>query len=205
MKREKTVFIFLLALSTTVFTACQSAGLEEAATTLSVVAETVTEVPVEPEVSSKESNLVIKGDFRDKISDRGRSEEVIIESRDFSGRSTEGGTITRYMDADGERYRYTITVYGEMGRSETMYYIVDDVIYYSELYEDYNIPMYMENSHVMYRSLDQGMLADGICYQYDDLKEEFIYLEGAQKSCYTPAELDGMFNQAEPGESDPFN
>lgn len=203
MRMKKTLYLLLAILSAVTMTACQKPADEVKGTVISV--EEVKETGIQEEPADDGTDVAVEGvddvitaNFRESIYDLTKNEEMTLETRILLGKSTEGATFTRFLDNNDTVLRYNIIFYGEMGRLETDYYLTDSGVYYSCLDEDYNWPMYMENSEVWFRSLNQGLLKDGICYRYDDMKEEFRPSDQVKLPYYSLAEIESDFNQAEP-------
>lgn len=136
--------------------------------------------------------------------------EMNIETRRVIGLSAEGGEMTRYEDESGKLFRYQLTFYGEMGRIESDFYFVDDLIYYSSLLEAYNMPIYnipgtsssedpghspgssAETWGIAQQTLTEGIRIDGIYYEYNRERDEVLQTE-VLDSVETPDELDELF------------
>ncbi|GEM_PF-6622829 len=124
------------------------------------------------------------------------TEQLKVETYSLEGQSAEGGTITRYLDENGNITRYKIKLYGETGRSETDYVFVDDIIYYFKLIEEYNAPIYVENSNVTYQYFEKGMIKEGRYYQYNETNKEFQPVENIEIPYQSQEDLNTLFKAA---------
>lgn len=119
---------------------------------------------------------------------------IITETRHLSDISTEGGTITRYMDKNGKLYRYRLNIYGETGRMENNYFFTDNFVYYTSLHEEYCVPANLTKGSVdiLEQTLTEGILPDETCYRYDRVRDQ-ILIDHILDSVYTEEELADLY------------
>ncbi|GLC81704.1 hypothetical protein LBYZC6_38180 [Lacrimispora brassicae] len=123
------------------------------------------------------------------------SEGLDIDKRTLVGGSTEGGEITKYENDIVVRYK--LIYYGEMGKREINYYFIHDFIYYSCLDEYYSSPIYIKETDVLYRTLEEALLKDGVCYQYHKINNTFVQSDVLDIPYSSLEELNDLFDQSE--------
>lgn len=122
---------------------------------------------------------------------------VNIKTKLLMDMSAEGGEITRYEDGKGQILKYRLRFYGETGRVEHNYYLIDDFVYYTELLEEYRTPINVEgaDTDVLRYTMTEGILIDGVCYRYDH-KQDQILKTDILSDVYTPEELEKLYEEA---------
>lgn len=105
---------------------------------------------------------------------------IITEETDAMGQSTEGGGFVTYKTDEGEILRYSATLYGETGRSEKNYYIIDEsCAYYTSLTMDYYCRDYRQEQFgdVLKYSFEEYWLDNGEYYIIDRINSALIPYE----------------------------
>lgn len=71
------------------------------------------------------------------------------------------GEITKYIDKEDKVCRCSIVVFGEGGKSELEYWLLDKYVYVSELKEYYSYPIYIDYTRpvdILYRTLNEYII-----------------------------------------------
>lgn len=71
------------------------------------------------------------------------------------------GEITKYIDKEDKVCRCSIVAFGEGGKSELEYWLLDKYIYVSELKEYYSYPIYIDYTRpvdILYRTLNEYII-----------------------------------------------
>lgn len=124
------------------------------------------------------------------------AEMMEIDKHPLWGYSAEGGEITRYRDSSGKVTRYRMIYYGETGRAEENYYYFGDDIYFTRLVENYRYPINVDiPTEVLNREFEQGVLMDGVCYQYDG-EEGLSHSDTITIPYSSRKEIDDVFERA---------
>lgn len=105
---------------------------------------------------------------------------IITEETDAMGQSAEGGGVVRYMTDEGENLRYSVTFYGETGRREHNYYIIDEgCAYYTSLTMDYYCRDWQQEQYgdILKYSLEEYWLDNDEYYLIDRINSTLVPCE----------------------------
>lgn len=145
-----------------------------------------------PEEVIRDMDLIMSGNLS--------GEGLSMDRRFMMDQSSEGGEIVRYQDSCGRAVRYQIIIYGEMGRWEENYYFRNGVIYYTGLVENYSAPIYDPEMDIKDREIRQGVLYNGIYYEYDSHSNTFSPRDTAKMPYKSLEELQEAYKHADTGE-----
>ena len=112
--------------------------------------------------------------------------EPYIESRHIDNKCAEGGEIIRYQKENGDILQYKIILYGEAGRIEEHYYLLENnTIYYTRLEEIYSSPVSLKKeANILSRTWKKGVILNGQFYDEDDKSETDLRKKGNEENIY---------------------
>lgn len=91
-----------------------------------------------------------------------------IENYDYIfSDSSEGSEIKRYSENNGNVLRFRIIYYGETGKKEDNYYLLNGYMYCTSLREFYGGSITQTDAEVLCRSFDDGIMIGKNLYQLD--------------------------------------
>lgn len=88
--------------------------------------------------------------------------------------SSEGSEIKRYIENNGNVLRFRIIYYGETGKREDNYYLLNGYMYCTSLKEFYGGSITQTDAEVLYRTFDEGIMIGKNFYQLDTNTGKYI-------------------------------
>ena len=97
---------------------------------------------------------------------------LIIESKSITGRSTQGGELTRFMTPEGKIVRYTFEIFGETGKGINNYYYFNNGLIYVQIfrmeYADWNFYGSKNRYDILQYFLESYIIDKGKIIAIDD-------------------------------------
>lgn len=191
--RKSNLFLILMALLVIILSGCKQS-----------LAEMISESENSDTLNENDGEL-LSYDIKKEISDymnQFMTEYMLpngmeVDKRALEGGSTEGGEIVRYKNSNGLVIRYGLTYYGEMGVAKTDYYFINDIIYYSELLEHYSCPIYIGETDILYRELEEGIIIKGVYYRYDNVSNTYSHTDAIEMPYNSLEELNELFDKSQ--------
>lgn len=211
MRKQKKITIILFLLSCFILLSSCDSDPEaeyEPGFTESAKAEAVPDFPA-PDIIGAERKI---NDYMEQFRElciykgiryqNGKSQGMIINTRQLPGEECRNGIITRYEDFEEKLFRYRVIYADGLKEMEGNYYFLDDFIYYTlssdlaKKYESWPLSISGAGIDSFGPSIIEGIIAGGICYQYDRVHDRLLDKEITLT--YSGWELEGLYENGLP-------
>lgn len=120
---------------------------------------------------------------------------ILVEAYDAPFiQSTEGVEIKRYS-RDDNVIRYKMTSYGEMGKTEENYYLLDNYMYCTIVTDIYSGSITLSDAETLYRQFDECIMIGKDCYQYKAYLDGYVMTEN-EEEFLNEEELQSVFSRS---------